>query len=214
MTGKMWPLRLFRYDEQIEAEEVYLSAGPGEPYELMTRDAALALARARGLSLIAEWPVGGTGAPSCVLAKVSPPVRWEQLPEQDPLAGLDDRLWFEAPCGGRDLLAGTSGHTYPGRMSAWCPHKQVGYNVSLSEMGEMSEQSRYFVAGFLAGNEPGPPDDADHEIEPDDLAAWLAATARFRRTGLWLGRWNTCQACGCVLLPDTAADRCAEHLER
>lgn len=213
MTGKMWPLRSFRYDEQIVADEVCLPVGPGETLEPMTRDAALALARARGLNLVADWPGDEeSGAPSCVLAKVSLPVRWERLPEPDPLGGLDERLWFEAPCGGRDLITG-SGNTYPGRMSAWCPQKRVGYNVSLSEMGDMSEQSRYFVAGFLAGNAPDAPDDADHEIEPDDLAAWIAATARFRRTGSWLGRWNTCQACGCVLLPDSAAKRCAEHAE-
>lgn len=44
-----------------------------------------------------------------------------------------------------------------GRMAAWCPDKQVSYNISLSEMGQMSQQARYFVAGFLAGNQPGQP---------------------------------------------------------
>jgi hypothetical protein len=75
----------------------------------------------------------------------------------------------------------------------------------------MSEEARYFVAGFLAGNEPGYPADADGETDEADLAAWRAATARFRRTGSWYGRWGTCQVCGCVLLPDTADDRCHEH---
>jgi hypothetical protein len=143
--------------------------------------------------------------------EVSMPLRWEHVPgqaeEPDPL------LWFEAPCGGRDLLTGNGG-TYPGRMSAWCPEKKVPYNVSLAEMGQMSQQARYYVAGFLAGNQPGPPPPPapDADIEPGDWTAWLAAAGRFRRTGLWLGRWRTCQACGRVLLPDTAAEDCQEHL--
>ena len=100
-----------------------------------------------------------------------------------------------------------------GRMSAWCPDTQVSYNVSLAEMGQMSQEARYYVTGFLAGNQPEPPplSDLDAEIDPGDLTAWKAAAARFRRTGLWLGRWRTCQACGRALLPDTAADNCQEH---
>jgi len=106
-----------------------------------------------------------------------------------------------------------NGGTFPGRMAAWCPEGQVGYNVSLAEMGEMSREARYYVAGFLAGNQPGPPPPPgpDDDIDPADLAAWQAATSRFRRTGYWHGRWRTCQACGCVLLPDADADHCREH---
>jgi hypothetical protein len=79
----------------------------------------------------------------------------------------------------------------------------------------MSPQARYYVAGFLAGNQPGPPPppDPDAGIDPAVLSTWKTATSRFRRTGLWLGRWHTCQACGRFLLPDTAADNCQEHLE-
>jgi len=214
MTASMWPLSLFRHDDRIESREVLLYVSLGEPTELMTRDAALALARSRGLNLIAERAEGATELPFCFIGKVSLPLRWERPPEPGPSAGLDENLWFEAHCGGRDLLTG-AGHTFPGRMSAWCPQKGIGYNVSLSEMGEMSEQARYFIAGFLAGNEPGPPDndDADADAEAADLAAWRAATGRFRRTGLWFGRWRTCEQCGCVLLPDTAANLCWEHAE-
>jgi hypothetical protein len=99
-------------------------------------------------------------------------------------------------------------------MSAWCPARQVGYNVSQAEMGQMSLQARYYVAGFLAGNQPGPPPppDPDADIDPGDLTAWNAAASRFRRAGLCLGRWHTCQTCGRVLLPDTASDNCQEHL--
>jgi hypothetical protein len=85
-------------------------------------------------------------------------------------------------------------------------------------MGQMWQQARYYVAGFLAGNQPGPPPPAepgagaDADADPGDPAAWRAATSRFRRTGRWPGRWHTCQACGRVLLPGTAAEDCQEHL--
>lgn len=209
----MWPLRWFHYDEAINSPEVYLRDGPGEE-ELMPRDEALAIARGRGLHLIPEWPEHlVTGPAPCRIGPVSLPVGWEQVPEPDQPEEADPLLWFEAACGGRDLLTGNGG-TYPGRMSAWCPDTKVSYNVSLAEMGQMSQQARYYVTGFLAGNQPGwpPPPDPGDDIDPGDLTAWKAAASRFRRTGLWIGRWRTCQACGRVLLPDTAAENCQEHL--
>jgi hypothetical protein len=63
-----------------------------------------------------------------------------------------------------------------------------------------------------AGPGPPPPPDPDADIEPGALTAWKAATGRFSRTGLWLARWRTCQTCGRVILPDTDAEYCQEHL--
>jgi hypothetical protein len=210
----MWPLRWFHHDEAIDSPQVYLLDGLGEA-ELMSRGEALAIARSRGLHLVPEWPEHlTTGPASCRIAMVSLPVRWEQLPDPEQAGEPDPLLWFEAPCGGRDLLAGNGG-TFHGRMRAWCPDKRVSYNVSLAEMGQMSREARYWVAGFLAGNQPGPPPppDFDADTDPGDLVAYRAATGRFHRTGLWFGRWRTCQACGRVLLPDTAAESCQEHLQ-
>jgi hypothetical protein len=210
----MWPLRWFHYDEGIDSSEVYLLDGPGGA-ELMSREEALAIARDRGLNLIPEWPEHQvTGPALCRIGAVSLPVRWEQVPEAARAGEPDPLLWFEAPCGGRDLLVGNGG-TFRGRMSAWCPDKQVSYNVSLAEMGQMSQEARYWVAGFLAGNQPGPPPppDPDADTDPGDLTAWRAATGRFRRTGQWFGRWRTCQTCGRVLLPDTNAENCQEHAQ-
>ena len=100
---------------------------------------------------------------------------------------LDGRLWFEASCGGRDYLVEAGGHTFPGRMLAWCAERGREYLVSLDEMGAMSDEARYFVRGYLAGNEPGLPQEAEEGVAPHDQEAWLAATARFRRTGRWYG---------------------------
>lgn len=207
----MWGLADFRFDDGIEAAEVYV-AELGPEAEPVSLDAAIAFAHERGGNLVAWWPPSerGTATPSCIVRKVSLPLRWERAPVEDYPPPIDERLWFEAPCGRRDFIIG-SGNTFVGRMGAWCPHDSVAYNVSLGEMGVMSDESRYFVAGFLFGNAPSYPVDADGETDEPDLAAWNAATTRFRRTGSWYGRWGTCRVCGCVLLPDTAADLCHEH---
>jgi hypothetical protein len=211
----MWALRAFRFDDGIKVGEVWLideEATSGR-LERMLRDEAIAVARARGQHLIAEWPQDSDGdAPCCLIGAVSAPVSWEQLPDNDEVHdNLDERLWFEASCGGRDLLVGNP-HTFRGRMAAWCPHQNRGYTVSVSEMGAMADETRYFVRGFLSGNEPGPPFDDDHGTDRADEVAWRSALRRFRRTGSWYGRWRTCEICGCVLLPDSHADRCHEHL--
>jgi hypothetical protein len=143
------------------------------------------------------------------LSKVTLPLRWERVEAVG--EEIDERLWFEASCGGRDSLDGRNPHTFIGRMSAWCPHQQVGYNVSLAELAEMSSEARYFVKGFLSGTEPSYPADDEGETKPEDMEAWSAATARFRRTGSWFDRWRTCDESGCVLLPDSSSHRCAEH---
>jgi hypothetical protein len=210
----MWRLDEFRFDEEIEADEVYVfddSIGELVP---IGRDEAIALAHGRELNLVAWWPVGAEAEmPSCIMSKVSLPLRWEKVTTEPADEPIDERLWFEAPCGGRDLLLEGGGHTFRGRMSAWCPDKDVSYRVSLSEMGEMSEEARYFIRGYLSGNEPNWPEDDGGYTDPDDLVAWQEATRRFRQTGSWYGRWGTCSVCGCVLLPDSASDRCAEHHE-
>jgi hypothetical protein len=209
--SRMWPLAAFRFDDGIEARQVHLVNEATGELDLLSRADAIALAHARGANLIASWPNGGD-TPSCFVGKLSLPPRWEAIPPEDH-PDLDERLWFEAPCGGRDLLLQGQGHTFPGRMSAWCPHESVAYNVSLAEMGNLSDEARYFVLGFLSGNEPAPAMDDEGMTDAADLEAWQSATARFRRTGGWYGRWGTCSVCGCVLLPDSAADRCHEHQE-
>src|SRR5437879_107634 len=129
----MWSLRDFRFDESIGAEDVVVF---DDEAQLMARDEAIALAHGRGANLVAWWPVvgGETTPPSCIVAKVATPLRWERLPDEDTLV-IDERLWFEASCGNRDFLLGNA-HTFVGRMAAWCPDKQGSYMVSVGEIGE------------------------------------------------------------------------------
>ena len=209
----MWSLADFRFDHEIPGTEVYLlDEELGPECVLIAKDEAIALAHRRGENLVPAWPGTDVDAPLlCSISKVTLPLRWEQtMDSNDTRPELDQNLWFVAACGERDLLIG-NGHTFTGRIAAWCPSRQVSYNISLTELGEMSEQARYWLRGFLAGAEPGLPRNGDDEPLDEDLAAWREATARFRRTGAWFGRWRTCRMCGCLLLPDTAAMECAQH---
>ncbi len=208
----MWRLDQFRFDEQIEAAEVLVLDETVGELVAMGCDEAIALAHERGVNLVEWWPAAADDPmPACILSKVALPLRWEAVPGANADDAVDERLWFEATCGGRDFLLDGGAHTFPGRMFAWCPDKEVSYRVSLAEMGEMSDEARYFVRGYLSAAEPDWPAGDDGDVDPDDLAAWRSATRRFRETGSWYGRWGTCEVCGCVLLPDSAADRCAAH---
>jgi len=206
----MWSLDQFRFDEGINASQVLLyddQAGQTKPMSLTE---ALRIARSRDTNIVAERP-DNDEFPACNLSRVTLPLRWERLPDGDDPEPVDERLWFEGSCGERDFLVEGEGHSFRGRMSAWCPHLRRSYRVSLSEMEPMSEEASYFVRGYLSGSEPNPPTDGDGNTTPEDLLAWRSATKRFRRTGSWYGRWGTCQTCGCVLLPDSGDQRCAEH---
>jgi hypothetical protein len=201
-------------DEDIGTPEVCLRDDDDEQYgDPVPLADAIALARSRGLHLIPTLPfeVEDDPAPFCEIVPLLLPPEWESDPEAGQPPDFDEELWFESTCGRRDLLAGRSCHTYPGRMSAWCPHDDVYYCVSLDEMGEMSEATRYFVTGFLAGAAPDIPIDADGETSDADLAAWDAATRSFRREGFWSGYWNTCEECGRVLYPSNRSGRCRTH---
>lgn len=211
----MWSLKDFRFDEGIAAEEVDLYDDERGELVPLPRSVAIDIAHERGLNLVASWPGESDPTPPCVISKVTLPLRWERVADLEGPGKPDERLWFDAKCGGRDFLYDEAGFTFRGRMSAFCPHKDQSYRVSLSEMGVMSVELHWYVKGFLAGNAPNWPNDDDHDLEGNeaDHVAWRSATRRFRSTGLWYGRWGTCHVCGCVLLPDTSNDRCADHTD-
>lgn len=76
MPDAMWSLSEFRFDEAIAATEVWVS-GVAKESELMARGEAITLAHERGANLVAWWPPTEGDVPSCVVAKVSLPLRWE-----------------------------------------------------------------------------------------------------------------------------------------
>jgi hypothetical protein len=103
-----------------------------------------------------------------------------------PPPDLDRALWFEPGCcaDGRHYVHYNS-HTFPGRMGAYCEAHDRTFSVWLPEIERSSPEARYWIRGFLAGNEPPRPLDADG-YEIDDLedvrwVAWREAIDHFRK---------------------------------
>ena len=101
---------------------------------------------------------------------------------------IDSNLWIELDhCEGEHYLIGNC-HTFPGRMNAYCTKKETTFCVSLSEISNMSEQSRYWIKGFLTGNEPEPPEELENEtpeqyFNSERYRNWLTQTEAFRKNG-------------------------------
>ncbi|ROP28285.1 hypothetical protein EDD30_1026 [Couchioplanes caeruleus] len=106
------------------------------------------------------------------------------FPARPPLPpDVDPGLWFDTEQCGRHYLVDGNAHTFPGRMLAYCAERGIRTRVSKGEIGDCSEQTRYFVRGFLSGNEPAPPE-SDSGTEAAFLA-WSDTAVRFRDTGYW-----------------------------
>lgn len=103
---------------------------------------------------------------------------------------VDERLWIRtAACDDADFLCG-NGHSFRGRMAAYCLRDKRGFSVSLSEITEMSPEARYWITGFLHGNEPAPEDmfgPGIHDANDDDprWTRWRTAVDEFVSTGEW-----------------------------
>ena len=124
----------------------------------------------------------------------------------------DEKLWFtmRSHCAGRHYLL-FNPHTFPGRMGAWCPTKQVTFYVSKSEMESCSPEAHYWMMGFLAGNEPAPPRGEDGGYLADDdpqMERWRAAIRQFPETGIWVVSERFCERCGEPLLPTQPGLKC------
>ncbi|BBH17736.1 hypothetical protein Back2_20230 [Nocardioides baekrokdamisoli] len=97
-----------------------------------------------------------------------------ELPE-----GIDPSLWIRtAGCGWADYLFGNP-HTFPGRMHAYCPHQRRNFAVSMSEVLDASTEARYWIVGYLHGNEPERPEGGDEDRR------WLSDREAFHAGGDW-----------------------------
>jgi hypothetical protein len=131
---------------------------------------------------------------------------------------FDEHLWFTmaSHCPGKHYLLGNC-HTFHGRMSAWCPHKSISFCVSRSEMDSCSHETEYWVKGFLSGNEPAPPTDAEGDLLPrtdSRYQRWQAAIALFRESGIWAAMPRVCEVCGEELLSSQPGLRCPKCVKQ
>lgn len=102
---------------------------------------------------------------------------------------FDEKLWFTMGdcCSGRHYLL-YNPHTFVGRMGAWCPLKKVQFCVSKSEVEECSSEARYWIEGFLKGNEPDAPLDDFGDYVPDEdprFKRWRENIKQFSLNGHW-----------------------------
>ena len=134
----------------------------------------------------------------------------QALPED-----VDPELWFERDDGHRLYLLGNP-HTFPGRMYAYNATTGNRIMVSKEEIATAPSATRYWVLGYISGNEPGPPlGDDGVPIDPEDplYETWSRAVRRFSETGYWWGwAWDhpdgqrNCTRCGAELLPSDFHD--------
>lgn len=107
-------------------------------------------------------------------------------------------------CDGRHYLVDGNPHIR-GRMYFYCPSRNIYTRVSKSEIGECSDETRYFIRGYLSGNEPVPPRDDNNDLLDDshpEFVLWRKAVEMFRDTGYWWsGPSRRCQSCFDELLP-------------
>ena len=125
---------------------------------------------------------------------------------------FDKNLWFyHNGCEGKHYLIGNP-HTFYGRMWAWCPKKQKSFFVSLVEIGEKSEQAKYWIDGFLCGNQPAPPTDVNDDVDFESPAykKWIEAIKLFSKTGYWTDMERQCDKCGKELLNSEIEDICQD----
>ena len=129
---------------------------------------------------------------------------------------VDEALWFTTGHGGpakRYYLLRENPHTFTGLMTAFDVEAKQGFSVSKNEIVTMSREAAYFVAGFLAGNRPAPPVDADGDPLADEhpeQRRWRLAVALFAQTGAW-SPGRVCERCGLEMLPSCPPGRLCER---
>lgn len=138
----------------------------------------------------------------------------------DPAFDARLRVELDDECPGPHYILG-NGQTFTGRIQAWCPVKRRAFNFSVSEIEGASPEAVFWLRGFLAGNEPVPPDWADALTDPPGenanrtkyeaaLARWREAVGLFGDTGYWAAGERSCDACGHALLPSWPPDLCRD----
>ena len=99
---------------------------------------------------------------------------------------MRDELWVIARNGERGLLVGNP-HTHPGRFLVLWESTGQAYSTSMSDLAEMSVESRAWLEGFMCGNEPDVFEalGLDDEVEPSDeqYEVWRQRIAAFRESG-------------------------------
>jgi hypothetical protein len=124
---------------------------------------------------------------------------------------IDRKLWVIVPgcCDNKRHYLGYNPHTFHGRISVWCPLLNRWTNISKMNISRQSEQSRYWIAGYLNGNEPECPLGADGlpvEMDSDEFLLWKRSIYLFTTTGYWNAGTRHCSRCRTQLLHSSLRD--------
>ena len=130
---------------------------------------------------------------------------------------IDKKLWFKLKghnCSGEHYILGNP-HTFPGRIMGYCTEKNKSFFFSLNEVSELSNESAYWIKGFLTGSEPDPPtgDDGHVHFDGSEYNHWLQSTYIFRTTGYWNNAKRQCIGCDKTVLYSRQEDYCEECLK-
>jgi hypothetical protein len=133
------------------------------------------------------------------------------------IQNFDKELWFtfKEHCKDKHFIVGNP-HTFHGRISAFCPEKDVFFNVSLGEIDDMPLTTKYWIKGFLSGNEPTCPVDEEGDDYPpthEEFIHWAKSIELFHVTGSWYSGDKHCTTCGLKLLNSCLGFECEKCLE-
>ena len=110
---------------------------------------------------------------------------------------LDESLWVVLKSGEKGYLLANP-HTFPGRFNVWLEGREIALTYSLSEISAASDASRFWLKGYLCGNEPGPElffgaDAYELDDYGPEMTAWRRVLREFRTTGEL--PTDQCQSC-------------------
>lgn len=129
----------------------------------------------------------------------------------------DPKLWFTVKynCPGKHYIIGNP-HTFKGRITGYCPTDNKYFNFSISDVTGMSVESKFWLKGYLAGNEPDPPLEEDDDVAyaSEEHEIWLKEIELFHKTGSWYEGVRTCEVCGSRLLRSWIGLKCEKCATR
>lgn len=72
-------------------------------------------------------------------------------------------------------------------MLAWYSQKEISFFVSKNGIDTCSNETEYWIKGFLVGKEPESKrnENGDVDFKSADYKKWLKKIEQFRQTGIW-----------------------------
>lgn len=114
-------------------------------------------------------------------------------------------------CDGIHYILGNP-HTFSGRVWSYCTKQEVSFYFSFDEVKDMSVEMKYWMKGYLMGNEPPPPKDSDGmtDFGSESYSFWEKSIQLFHETGYWNDEDRICELCNTKLLYSSCDEICLD----